>query len=108
MNNTFLGLPVLQQRYPSTGAFLNIGAIIVFTLIPMLLILWLVFNQFQNADKPTTITAYTVSALVGVIVQHVLRVLANRHVPSFYSHWSNAVVMYLGLIIGYIVAAELI
>ena len=104
----FLGLPVLEQRYPSTGAFLNIGAIIIFTLIPMLLILWLVFDQFQNPDKPITVIAYAVSAIVGVVVQHIARVLANRHVSSFYSHWSNAVVMYLGLIIGYLVAVELL
>ena len=104
---TFLGLPILQQKIPNyKGGLFNFGGIALFSMIPTILILWLGFNEFQNPDNKTTFIHYTISALIGLVIQHIARVYSNKRVTTFYSHWSNGVFMVLLFIIGYLVASE--
>ena len=107
MKTKFLGLPILQQKIPHYGgAFMNFGMIIVFGMIPTLLILWLGYDMFQNPNNRTTVVAYVVASLTGVVVQHIGRVLTNYHVKKAYSHWSNAVFMWLLFIVGFFLASD--
>lgn len=102
----FLGLPKLQETPHYTGMFFNWGGITIFSMIPAILILWLGFDQFQNPNNPTQVFTYLVASLVGLITQHILRVLLNNHVQKFYSHWTNRVFMVMLFIIGYLTSAE--
>ena len=89
---------------PSPYAMLfNFGGIALFAMIPAILILWLVFDEFQNAAKPTTLGSYLVASVFGLIVQYFVRTQLGK---PFYKHWTNAVFIAVLFVIGYLVTAE--
>lgn len=100
-----LGLPIAINLPKYTQILINLGFILFFFGLSVLLTLTF-RGELQNPEKPTTFTTFLLASSIGLVVQHIARVIANRWIKVSYLHWSNGVFILLTSFILYLVITE--
>ena len=106
---TFLGLEIKEQKPKLFAIFVNIGTMILFALLGGFLFLELGTTGGIQPIGGVSVGNYFIAVIVGVISQHVLRLLANKINFKFFYYYKYMEVKWLIVvaIIGAITSMEL-
>ena len=106
---TFLGIQIQETKPKLFAIFVNIGTMILFALLGAFLFLELGTKGGIQPIGGVSVGNYLIAVGVGVITQHLLRLLANKVTFNFFYYYKYMEVKWLVVIaiIGAITSMEL-